>query len=108
MLDLVQRIRSLARPLAPLPTGVAPRLAPLPGIRAVLFDLYGTLFVYRQDGARRSIDTRAPETGVRTLEPVAMAERTWFRYRGYILLSLWVLVAALLAKIALGNKRKVS
>ena len=71
-------------------------------------ELYGTLFVYRKDGARRSFDTRAPETGVRTLEPVAMAERTWFRYRGYILLSLWVLVAALLAKIALGNKRKVS
>ena len=45
MPDLVQRIRSLARPLTPLPTGVAPRLTPLPGIRAVLFDLYGTLFV---------------------------------------------------------------
>ena len=41
-------------------------------------------------------------------ERYPMAERTWFRYRGYILLSLWVLVAALLAKIALGNKRKVS
>lgn len=45
MPDLVQRIRSLARPLAPLPTGVVPRLPALPGIRAVLFDLYGTLFV---------------------------------------------------------------
>ncbi len=44
MPDLVQRIRLLARPLAPLPTGVAPRLTPLPGIRAILFDLYGTLF----------------------------------------------------------------
>ena len=45
MTDLVQRIRSFARPLAPLPTDATPRLAPLPWIRAVLFDLYGTLFV---------------------------------------------------------------
>ena len=45
MSDLVQRIRLLARPLAPLPAGVPPRLVPLPGVRAVLFDLYGTLFV---------------------------------------------------------------
>lgn len=38
-------IRHHCRPLAPIPTGVAPRLAPLPGIRAVLFDIYGTLLV---------------------------------------------------------------
>ncbi len=71
-------------------------------------DVYGTLFIRRTDGVTRSFDTRSPETGIRTLEPVAMAERIWFRYRGYILLGFWVLVTALLAKIALGNKRKVS
>ena len=71
-------------------------------------DVYGTLFIRRTDGAARSFDTRSQETGIRTLEPVAMAERIWFRYRGYILLGVWVLVTALLAKIALGNKKKVS
>ena len=38
-------IRSLSAPLRPQPTGVAPRLTRLPGIRAVLFDIYGTLFI---------------------------------------------------------------
>lgn len=42
---LVARIRRLSAPLGAQPTGMAPRLAPLPGIRAVLFDVYGTLFV---------------------------------------------------------------
>lgn len=31
--------------LAPLPTGVEPKLNKLPGVKAVLFDVYGTLFV---------------------------------------------------------------
>lgn len=38
-------IRSLSQPLAPLETGAAPHLPPLPGIRAVAFDIYGTLVV---------------------------------------------------------------
>lgn len=42
---LIERIRSLSRPLDPRPTELAERLAPLPGIRAVLFDIYGTLFI---------------------------------------------------------------
>ena len=67
MLDLVQRIRSLARPLAPLPTGVAPRLAPLPGIRAVLFDLYGTLFV---SGAGEVGATTETSTDPRLLDAI--------------------------------------
>lgn len=41
----VNRIRELSGPLAPLPTGVPPRLGRLEGIRAVLFDVYGTLLV---------------------------------------------------------------
>ncbi len=32
-------------PLAPLPTGMEPRLDKLAGVKAVLFDVYGTLFV---------------------------------------------------------------
>ncbi len=40
-----QLIRAQCRPLAPLPTGQPTRVQPLPGIRAVLFDIYGTLLI---------------------------------------------------------------
>lgn len=43
--DLTTIIREHARPLRPLPTAVAARLTQLPGIRAVLFDIYGTMLV---------------------------------------------------------------
>jgi putative hydrolase of the HAD superfamily len=42
---LIKRIQALTSPLTPQPTGVTPRLDPLPGIRAVLFDVYGTLVI---------------------------------------------------------------
>jgi putative hydrolase of the HAD superfamily len=45
MSQLLERVRTLSHPLAPLPTGVEPKLKALPGIRAVLFDIYGTLLV---------------------------------------------------------------
>lgn len=38
-------IRQRCRPLAPLATGERPILRRLPGIRAVLFDIYGTLMI---------------------------------------------------------------
>ncbi len=44
-MDQVEMIRQASRPLAPLETGVAPQLAPLDGIRAVVLDVYGTLLV---------------------------------------------------------------
>jgi putative hydrolase of the HAD superfamily len=37
--------RKHSRPLEPVPTGEVPVLRSLPGIRAVLFDVYGTLFI---------------------------------------------------------------
>lgn len=43
--SLVELVRSLSQPLAPLVTGVEPRLKELTGIRAVVFDVYGTLLV---------------------------------------------------------------
>lgn len=43
--QLIARIRALTTPLAPLPTAVSPRVDPLTGIRAVLFDVYGTLVI---------------------------------------------------------------
>jgi len=42
---LIARLRRHARPLTPIPTDRQARLIRLPDIRAVLFDLYGTLFI---------------------------------------------------------------
>jgi len=42
---LIERIRRLSRPLEHRPTELAERLTSLPGVRAVLFDIYGTLFI---------------------------------------------------------------
>jgi putative hydrolase of the HAD superfamily len=42
---LIDRLRQQARPITPIPTDQQARLIRLPGIRAVLFDVYGTLFV---------------------------------------------------------------
>lgn len=42
---LIEDMRRLARPLTVEPTPLEPRLDPLPGIRAVLFDIYGTLLI---------------------------------------------------------------
>ncbi|MDF1741560.1 MAG: HAD family hydrolase [Verrucomicrobiales bacterium] len=38
-------VKSLMRPLVPLPTGLEPQLPPLPGISTVVFDVYGTLLI---------------------------------------------------------------
>jgi len=43
--DLKARIRTLSSPLVPRPTAQTPLVDPLPGIRAVLFDIYGTLVI---------------------------------------------------------------
>ena len=42
---LAHRIRDLSSPLEPRPTDAIPRVDPLFGIRAVLFDVYGTLVI---------------------------------------------------------------
>lgn len=42
---IVDVFRRSARRLEPLPTGVSPRLVRLDGVRAVLFDVYGTLLI---------------------------------------------------------------
>ena len=43
--ELIERIRALSRPLEPVATGVAPQLRPIAGLKAILFDVYGTLLV---------------------------------------------------------------
>lgn len=42
---LLEFLKQNSQPLQPLPTGLAPQLAELRGIRGVLFDIYGTLFI---------------------------------------------------------------
>ena len=44
-LKLIQQIKALSSPMNPKPTDMATKLTSLPGIRAVLFDVYGTLFI---------------------------------------------------------------
>ncbi|REJ79656.1 MAG: HAD family hydrolase [Planctomycetota bacterium] len=43
--SLVDVIRAGCRPMEPIPTGYPPRVNPLPGVRAVLFDIYGTMLI---------------------------------------------------------------
>jgi putative hydrolase of the HAD superfamily len=52
MSDLVELVRATMRPLAVAPAGMAPKLSRLEGIRAVVFDLYGTLLISDAGGER--------------------------------------------------------
>ncbi|MFP4282580.1 MAG: DUF5069 domain-containing protein [Opitutales bacterium] len=45
MVERVRLFQRTARPLEPLPTPEAPLLPVLEGLRAVIFDIYGTLFI---------------------------------------------------------------
>ncbi len=40
---LITTIRERSRKISPIPTGIVPRLAPLPSVRWIVFDVYGTL-----------------------------------------------------------------
>ncbi len=42
---LIERVRALSEPLHPKATALPPKLLPVAGIKAILFDIYGTLFV---------------------------------------------------------------
>ena len=52
MSDLVELVRATMTPLAVAPAGMAPKLSRLEGIRAVVFDLYGTLLISDAGGER--------------------------------------------------------
>lgn len=58
--ELIRRIRKLNAPLAPLPSKIAPRIEPIGGLKAVLFDVYGTLLV--SGAGKHSGDNRASQT----------------------------------------------
>lgn len=61
---LAGRVRTLSRPLDPVPTDMSPRLPPMPGVRAVLFDVYGTLFI----SAAGDIDAGQSTDGITALQ----------------------------------------
>ena len=63
--ELLEIMRRLLRPLEPKPTGVLPRTAPLPGIRAVLFDVYGTLLVSGSGDVGTTLAGSAPAAALR-------------------------------------------
>lgn len=44
-LDLLSLIRALSPPLTPISSSIAPEIKPLENIRAVVFDIYGTLLI---------------------------------------------------------------
>jgi len=52
MSPLVEHVRATMKPLAAEPAGMAPKLPRLEGIRAVVFDLYGTLLISDAGGER--------------------------------------------------------
>jgi putative hydrolase of the HAD superfamily len=52
MSDLVELVRATMTPLAVTPAGMTPKLPRLEGIRAVVFDLYGTLLISDAGGER--------------------------------------------------------
>ena len=43
--EIIERIRELSQPLEPQPTGTTEKLTKLNGIKAVIFDVYGTLLI---------------------------------------------------------------
>ncbi len=69
--DLIDRIRRLSRPLHPRATGERPRIEPRPAVRAVLFDVYGTLLISAagdigtgEHGAREHVLEAAAAAGI--------------------------------------------
>ncbi len=64
--EFLEIIRRHSRPLQPLPTGVSPVLETLDDVKAVLWDIYGTLFI----SGSGEIGTGAREAKQRALEQV--------------------------------------
>lgn len=73
---LIDRIRTLSRPLLPRPTAVPPKLPRLSGIRAVLLDVYGTMLV-----------SGSGDVGTATAVPSDRAAQAALRDAGFEVLS---------------------
>lgn len=74
-MPIVETLRRHSRPLRPEPTGWEPVLVRLPRVRAVLFDIYGTLFVSGA-GALEAVDgAEAADALSEALEIVGLRTR---------------------------------
>ncbi len=73
---LTQIIRRHHAPLAPLPTGVPHRLRTLPGIRAVLFDIYGTMLISGSGDVGTASSVDRSEAATQALAAVGINEAT--------------------------------
>lgn len=67
--------RRQMRPMKPIPTGEKPVLRILPGIRAVLFDIYGTLVISKSGDVGSSIHSEEYEAFVAALSALDFHEK---------------------------------
>ena len=74
--ELIERLRAGSAPMDAEPTGTEPKLPLLPGLRAVCFDVYGTLFI------SGSGDISLAGTGERSPALAAALEAAGFRLTG--------------------------
>lgn len=85
--ELADILRRLASPREPLPTDAVPRLTRLPAVRAVLFDIYGTLLVSGSGDigvsaatdSADALDAALAATGLATDQPAGPAAVDAFR-----------------------------
>jgi putative hydrolase of the HAD superfamily len=71
--NLIARIRRLSSAMEPIPTGFPTHTAPLPGIRAVLFDIYGTLMMSAAGDINAGSLTNAGDAFSESLRSVDLA-----------------------------------
>ncbi len=68
-------IRRHCRPLQPVPTDTAAQLRSLPGIQAVLFDVYGTLLISASGDVGTAMEQRRAEAFQEALQAVGLQSR---------------------------------
>lgn len=92
MNELIKRIDRLCRPLAPRPTGVEPHLPMLTDVRAVVFDIYGTLLISASgdiglagERGEKQAFSAAYEAAFASPPPSNMAQRVAERLKSLIL-----------------------
>ena len=73
--ELKSLVRSLCEPLDPEPTGVQPRLRVLEKVRAVVFDVYGTLLVSASGEVGTEVSEKKPaDAFLKALEVAKLGE----------------------------------
>ncbi|MEX2670714.1 MAG: HAD family hydrolase [Phycisphaeraceae bacterium] len=87
---LVGRIRKLSMPMEPLATGVEPHLPRLGEIRAVLFDIYGTLFISGSGDVGTHAATDSTAALAEAMHAVGLSSSDELAERGIELLHLTI------------------